>query len=381
MLSSNEKADVLIVGAGIIGAACAYELASRGLKVSIIDAGLRGATAAGMGHLLILDDNEAELALSQDSLTQWRKWGEQLPAGAAYQSNGTLWLAETEEELAFAKVKGERLLSAGIETQLLSASETLRIEPMLTKQIHGALRIPGDGIVYAPVVADWLLAQQKQSIQLHQAKITHIDEHGVRDSEGRRYLAPIVILANGLQAPELLPEIPLLGKKGHVAITDRYDHSIKHTLVELGYISSAHQAQGSSVVCNIQPRPTGQLFIGATRQFDNQDYTVESEILGQLMRRALHFVPDLASMNIIRSWTGFRAATPDGQPLIGRHPTLSNVWLALGHEGLGITAAPGTARLLVSQILNESLPFASAAFDPCRYLSFTQPEKEQGALA
>ncbi len=160
-----------------------------------------------------------------------------------------------------------------------------------------------------------------------------------------------------------------LNSMPEVAITDRYPHSITHTLVELGYISSAHQAEGDSVVCNIQPRPTGQLFIGATRQFDSQHYSVDSHILGKLMQRALHFVPELSSMNIIRSWTGFRAATPDGQPLIGRHPCYDNVWLALGHEGLGITAAPGTAHLLASQIFSERPPFASKAFAPERYIT------------
>lgn len=367
--------DAIVVGAGIIGASCAFELARQGLTVKVIDAGLRGATAAGMGHLLILDDNADELALSQYSLAKWREWGEAMPSDVAYKRNGTMWLAETEEELAFAERKGEILKNAGVRCELLSANRTRDLEPMLTSKVLGSLQIPDDGIIYAPQAANWLIQEQSQRISLHHAKVSYIDENGVIDEQGVHHPAPIVILANGLQAPELLPDIPLVGKKGHVAITDRYPHTMRHTLVELGYISSAHQASGDSVVCNIQPRPTGQLFIGATRQFDNYDHQVDSDILGKLMRRAMHFVPDLESLNIIRSWTGFRAATPDSQPLIGRHPLHDNVWLALGHEGLGITAAPGTAALLISQILNQTRPFSEAAFSPNRFLSPAMKEQ------
>ena len=93
-------ADVIVIGAGIIGAACAQALARRGLQVLVLDAGLPGATAAGMGHLLVLDDNPAELALSQYSLQRWREHAPDLPRDCAWHSNGTLWLAANAEEMA-----------------------------------------------------------------------------------------------------------------------------------------------------------------------------------------------------------------------------------------------------------------------------------------
>jgi glycine/D-amino acid oxidase-like deaminating enzyme len=72
-----------------------------------------------------------------------------------------------------------------------------------------------------------------------------------------------------------------------------------------------------------------------------------------MLDRARHFVPALATLNIIRCWSGLRAASQDGNPLIGPHPTRRGVWLALGHEGLGVTTAPATAELLAAQILGE----------------------------
>ncbi|MEM8039293.1 D-hydroxyproline dehydrogenase subunit beta LhpB, partial [Morganella morganii] len=108
-----------------------------------------------------------------------------------------------------------------------------------------------------------------------------------------------------------------------------------HQLVELGYVSSAHASSGTSVAFNAQPRPTGQVFLGSSRQFDTLDPQVEGPVLARMLRRALDYLPGLAGLNAIRAWTGFRAATPDGLPLLGEHPAQPGLWLAVGHEGLG----------------------------------------------
>jgi glycine/D-amino acid oxidase-like deaminating enzyme len=175
-------------------------------------------------------------------------------------------------------------------------------------------------------------------------------------------------LANGIQANDLCPELPIEPKKGHLLITDRYPGKVTHTLVELGYVTSAHNATGPSTACNIQPRPTGQLFIGASRQFGTTDPQVEGWMLAKMLKRATEYMPGLAQLNGIRAWTGFRAASPDGLPLIGEHPSRKGLWLAVGHEGLGVTTAPGTADLLVAQLFNETPPLAAQAYLPQRFL-------------
>lgn len=87
----------IVVGAGIVGAACAEALARRGLSVRLLDARSGGATAAGMGHLVTLDDNDAELALTRDSIARWRAWAPAMDEGCAFRGNGTLWLAASDE--------------------------------------------------------------------------------------------------------------------------------------------------------------------------------------------------------------------------------------------------------------------------------------------
>ena len=91
-------------------------------------------------------------------------------------------------------------------------------------------------------------------------------------------------------------------------------------------------------------------------------------MLAKMLRRATDYMPGLAQLNGIRAWTGFRAASPDGLPLVGQHPQRKGLWLAVGHEGLGVTTAPGTADILVAQLFNETPPLAAQAYLPQRFL-------------
>src|ERR1044071_5342783 len=95
----NDKSlDVIIVGAGIVGAACAAECARAGLKVLVLDRGpiAGGTTAAGMGHIVVMDDSDAQFSLTHFSRTLWQQLSPQLPADVEYDPCGTLWLAADE---------------------------------------------------------------------------------------------------------------------------------------------------------------------------------------------------------------------------------------------------------------------------------------------
>lgn len=365
-MSDARRADIIVIGAGIVGAACAHQLARRGLRVLVLDAGLRAATAAGMGHLIVLDDNPAELALSQYSVQRWRDWAHEMPEDCAYRQNGTLWLAANAEEMAVAEAKFGVLREHGLACELLGAQALADCEPELRAGLHGGLKVTGDGILYAPNAARWLL--QQANISLRPAQVVEVAGNRVRLADGQWLGADAVILANGVHATGLCPELPIEPKKGHLLITDRYPGMIRHTLVELGYVTSAHNASGPSTAANIQPRPTGQLFIGASRQFGTSDPEVEPWMLAQMLRRAVDYMPGLARLNGIRSWTGFRAASPDGLPLLGEHPHQPGLWLAVGHEGLGVTTAPGSADLLVAQLFGERPPLPVAPYLPQRFL-------------
>ncbi|HEU0120475.1 MAG TPA: FAD-dependent oxidoreductase [Bryobacteraceae bacterium] len=343
--------DVLIVGAGIVGAACAYELAREGARVEVIDSQPPGggATAAGMGHLVVLDDNPAELALSQLSVALWRELADQLPQTAEFWTCGTLWIAANEAEWEAARAK--QVLYP--DSTLLDAQALYEAEPQLRPGLAGGLLVPGDAVVYAPVAARWLLEQAN-------AKVTR---RTVTDITALQ--AGAVICATGASARTLLPDLPVRPRKGHLAITDRYPAMVRHQLVELGYLQSAHGDAAESVAFNLQPRPTGQLLIGSSRQFDSDAPGIDAPLLRRMLTRAFEFLPGLAHCQILRTWTGFRAATPDKLPLIGR--LRDHLYIATGHEGLGVTTSLGTAKLITAEILGRRPPIAPEPYRPERF--------------
>jgi glycine/D-amino acid oxidase-like deaminating enzyme len=172
-----------------------------------------------------------------------------------------------------------------------------------------------------------------------------------------------VVLATGADATKLFPSLPIRKRKGHLAITDRLPRPlIRHQLIETGYLQSAHGSDHASVAFNLQPRSTGQLLIGSSRQFESS-CEVELPIVERMLAQAVSYVPALRDCVVTRIWTGFRAATPDGLPLIGPYPNVPGLLLATGHEGLGISTSLATAKLVRQHVTG-----AKAEIDPTPYL-------------
>jgi glycine/D-amino acid oxidase-like deaminating enzyme len=141
-------------------------------------------------------------------------------------------------------------------------------------------------------------------------------------------------------------------------ITDRYPGFVRHQLVELGYLKSAHGTAADSVAFNVQPRKTGQLLIGSSRQYGSEDPAIDHAILGRMIERAVEYMPGLAGLSAIRAWTGFRPSTPDKLPLIGPSEADGRLILASGHEGLGITTSLGTGRRVADNVVGRMQPKA-----------------------
>ncbi|AEA63027.1 NAD(P)/FAD-dependent oxidoreductase [Burkholderia gladioli] len=365
------RADAIVIGAGIVGAACAAALAARGLAVEVLDAGGigGGTTAAGMGHLVVMNDTPAELALTRDSLARWRALAPSLRECDAYRRCGTLWVAADDEELEAARAMRDGYLAAGVSAEAIGAAALREREPMLAACLAGGLYVEGDGIVYAPSASEWLLRHSPGAARIRvreRTAVVALAGTELRTAGGETLSAAQVIVANGLEAARLVPGMTLQAKKGHLLITDRYPGTITHQLLELGYIKSAHHAQGTSVAFNAQPRPTGQILIGSSRQFGSTDPAVEMPVLARMLARATRYLPGLADLHALRAWTGFRAATPDGMPLIGPVPGHAGVWLATGHEGLGVTTSLSTAELIATQLLGEVPPIAPEPYWPAR---------------
>lgn len=355
--------DAIIAGGGIVGTACADELARQGLKVVVIEPGALGggATAAGMGHIVVMDDSEAEFALTDYSRRLWMELAPELPEEAEFFPAGTLWVAADDEEMAEVRRKLAFYRQRNVSAHVLNERELGEAEPNLRRGLAGGLLVAADSVVYPPVAARFLMERARShGAELRQGRVTAIGDTEVRLHDGGTLTAGCIVNATGAAAPGVQP------RKGHLLITDRYPGFVNHQLIELGYLKSAHSIDGDSVAFNVQPRRTGQVLIGSSRQYGNTDPAIDARMMGWMLERAAAYMPAITRLSAIRGWTGFRASTPDKLPLIGPCPGYRNVWLAAGHEGLGITTSLGTAKLLTAQILGRRAAIAIEPYLPSR---------------
>ncbi len=363
--------DVVIVGAGIVGSACAREFAIHGMRVAIVESRSvgSGATAAGMGHVVVMDDSPAQMALTHYSQMLWRDIFPILPDNVEYDPCGTLWVAADDEELNEVRRKSARYSASAIRTEILDSHCLAVAEPHLRQPLAGALLVPSDAVLYPPSAASFLLGEaQRLGAQFYAPCNAVSAQRGrVLLDDGTSLHASSIVIATGADAPDFVPGLAVRKRKGHLVITDRYPGFVKHQLVELGYLKSAHSLTADSVAFNVQPRKTGQVLIGSSRQFDAENSTAESEIVGAMIKRAQWYMPGIGALSAIRAWTGFRAATPDKLPLIGPWPDDPSVVLATGHEGLGITTSLGTARILADQLLGREAQIPIEPYLPSRF--------------
>ena len=366
--------DAVVIGAGIVGAACAYELAREGMRTLVIERDKigGGATAAGMGHIVIMDDSPAQFALTQYSQSLWHALSSSLPASIEYDLCGTLWVAADEEEMNEVRRKYHLFTSACIPTDILDSQSLAEAEPNLRKPLLGALLVPSDALLDPAPAATYLVERARQlgADAILGKAVVSATKGTVHLEDGTTIPSAYIVHATGTGATSLLPHLPIRKRKGHLVVTNHHPGFVRHQVIELGYLKSAHSVESDSVAFNVQPRRSGPLLIGSSRQFGAEDSAVDPSILDRMLKRASEYMPALANLPIDRVWTGFRAATPDKLPLIGptEDPT---IFLATGHEGLGITTALATARLIADSLLKQAPAIPIEPYLPARFATET----------
>ncbi|HEX7961727.1 MAG TPA: FAD-dependent oxidoreductase, partial [Terriglobales bacterium] len=249
--------DVAIIGAGIVGAACALECAEAGLSVAIIEAGVigGGATAAGMGHIVAMDDSEAQFALTRYSQELWLQLAPELPRDIEFERAGTIWIAADEEEMSAVRKKYHYYNSRRVPAEILDVRALADAEPHLRTGLVGGLLVPQDAVIYSPTAARWIAqrALDRGATLIRKRVIAASGTH-LKLADDSTVSCGFTVNATGTWAPELTPGVEIKKRKGHLVITDRYPGFIRHQLVELGYLKSAHSLTSDSVAFNVQPR-------------------------------------------------------------------------------------------------------------------------------
>ena len=221
----NSSYDVLIAGAGIVGAACAFELAKAKMRVAIVDRSFpaSGATGASMGHIVAMDDSEAQFALTRYSQVLWHELRDALPGTIEFDNCGTIWLASDDDELDEARRKHHYYGERGVDTEILDSSAVHDAEPNLKTPMAGGLLVESDAVVYPPAATAFFLEQAAAlgaTVILDRAVRT-LGNSRARMDDGTVLSAAKLVNATGCRAPELTEGIQVKPRKGHLVITDR----------------------------------------------------------------------------------------------------------------------------------------------------------------
>jgi glycine/D-amino acid oxidase-like deaminating enzyme len=358
--------DVVVVGAGIIGAACAEALSAAGVRVTVLDRGAvaGGTTGAGEGNVLVSDKAPGpELALAQASLARWPRLlaslAEELGPGLAdveWDPKGGLVVATSDASALVEFAARQR--EAGVHAEVIPVSEAVAREPNLTPDLAGAVYYPEDAQLQPVLAATALLAAVRQrggSVQPGVRALSY-GPGGIGTSAG--FLScGAVVNACGPWAGTFCAAAPInvLPRRGNILVTYPLRTTVIHKVYDADYVgavgSSDADLQTSAVV---ESTKAGTILIGSSRERVGFDETIRVPVLRQLARKAIRLFPVLAGVPVMRAYGGFRPYTPDHLPVIGPDPRVPGLWHATGHEGAGIGLAAATGQLLADLFLGCS---------------------------
>ncbi|WP_436759896.1 NAD(P)/FAD-dependent oxidoreductase [Streptosporangium sp. V21-05] len=401
--------DVVVVGAGVVGAACAYYAARAGLDVVVVDRGAvaGGTTGAGEGNILVSDKEpgpELDLALLSNRL--WRDLAGAGPTGAAgggagagkaggdpaagggfeqgggfeFEAKGGLVVAETDEVLA---ALTDLAAKQGVEHVAVAPGELGDYEPHLAKGLAGGVFYPQDAQVQPMLAAAGLIRRGAERFG-HGALMlrTGVTVTGFVRDGGRiagvttdhgDILAGAVVNAAGTWGGEIAAlagaRVPILPRRGFVLVTEPLAGPlVRHKVYTAAYVTAvASDSEGLETSAVVESTPAGPVLIGASRERVGFDRTVSVPVLERLARQAVELFPALAAYRAIRAYCGFRPYCPDHLPVIGEDPRAPGLYHACGHEGAGIGLAPATGHLIAQLLAGLRPDLDLTPFRPDRF--------------
>jgi glycine oxidase len=358
--ATTQLSDAVIVGGGVIGLACAWRAAERGLDVVVVERDRPGAGASRVAAGMLAPVSEAswgEERLLELGLASHRIWpgfaaelGEACGRDVGYLELGSLHLALDRDEADQLRRRYELMRAHGLAAEWLSPSACRRLEPGLGSGGHGGVHAPHEAAVDPPALIEALAAAfEAAGGRIEIATVTEgvYDGDrliGVRSADGVEYLAGSMILAAGSwSAAEWLParaRPPIRPVKGQI----------------LTLAGPASRPVCARIVAGERfyavPRADGRLVIGATVEELGFDTRVTAGGVHELLREAYRALPEIAELELVEAVAGLRPATPDNLPLIGRG-AIEGLLLATGHFRNGILLAPLTADRIASILAGD----------------------------
>jgi sarcosine oxidase subunit beta len=377
----TRTSDIIVIGAGIIGAATAYFATRAGLSVTVVERDLpAGGTSSRCEGNILVSDKELgpELELTRYSLGLWR--GELAEHGHLweFEGKGGIIVASQETSLASLERFSASQREHGITAERLDPSQLRAYEPRITDRALGAAYYPEDSQVQPVLAASHLLrlARENGAELVVRSPVVELLRQGERvvgvRTPSADFHAAHVVNATGTWAGRIGElagvAVPVLPRRGFVMVTERLPPMVHHKVYAAEYVdnvgSSDAGLQASPVV---EGTPAGTILIGSSRERVGFDDTVSPEALRTIARNAVALFPFLRGTRILRHYHGFRPYCPDHLPVIGPDPRAPGLWHAAGHEGAGIGLAAGTGKLLAQAISGADPDLALHPFRPERF--------------
>jgi len=383
---TDRGSDVLVIGAGVIGAATAYFAAQQGLSVTVLDKGLpaSGTSSACEGNILVSDKELGpELELTRYSLGVWHNDLAEHKKLWEFESKGGIIVASRESSLASLNRVMAVQKGFGVDVEELDQAALREAEPHISPEALGGASYREDCQVQPMLVAAHLvrLATVAGARFIADTPVTAFMRSGSGRDGGRvtgvrtprgDFPAGAVVNCTGTWAGELAAmagvEVPVLPRRGFVMVTEPLPPMVRHKVYAAEYIdnvgSSDAGLQASPVV---EGTPAGSILIGSTRERVGFDRTVSTAALGLLARNATSLFPFLERVKAIRHYHGFRPYCPDHLPVIGHDERAPGLWHAAGHEGAGIGLSAGTGKLLAQALAGLTPDMDLSPFAPARF--------------
>lgn len=382
----KQRADVVVVGGGVIGTATAYYLSNYGVDVVLLerdDIASGTSSAAASGVALQTKPPGPKQNFARASVELFHTLSEELDADIEFAHDGGMLVAENEEEFSLIKEKAKKARAEGVDMSVLNAAETLAHQPELADHVVGATYCPDDSTVNPYLLAFAFAREAKRNgtTILTDTTVTGITKAGdkligVKTTRGE-IRTETVVNAAGPWAPKLAKlagvELPITPRKGELFVTAPGPPLLRGTIISASYLlSKALPADGDQDAMTVglwagQTR-RGNLLIGSTREFADYDRSSTYAGMQALLEQTARLIPAAAKRHVLRFYAGLRPSTPDGLPILGHAPEQPGFVFANGHEGDGVALAPITGKsiadLLTGRITADELaPFAPTRFD------------------
>jgi glycine/D-amino acid oxidase-like deaminating enzyme len=366
-------ADVVVIGAGVIGAAVAHALVREKLSVLVVDRRGVGLEASGAnvglvtlfsGHSLDEPEPGPVFELTRLSADAYAGLAEETGVDVEYERCGGVMFAETEDRLRALRRAFEGYRRHGVAVEWLDAAGVKACEPALAAdRVLGGVLCPLNGQLNPLLLCRALArgARERGARFVHGATVTGIScgegrVRAVLTSQGDIGCARVVNAA-GAWAAEVGRmagvDVPVAPARGQIVLTEAVPRFIRR--VVSGAEPSARQTRRGNVI------------IGSTVEDAGFDKGVTPRTVAEFAHGALRYFPRLAGLQVIRTWAGLRPATPDHRPIIEAARDPGGLVLATGHSRRGICYAAGTGRLVADLVMGRPAPLDLAAFSLGRF--------------